>query len=978
MYVGYLQDNKANQLKVVERINGKRVFETFPLIFEYYVPDENGYYMGYDGTRLKQVSFNSSYNFFKSRKEIKNVGIKTYEMEFSIPNKVLYEHFKQGESPTLHKSFCDIEVDRKGFEHLTVKELVDKACCPINAISIYNDWLDTLFTLMLRPETLTKDEAKTVCERFENTYLFDDEKDLLNAIITLLEDTDVFAGWNSTNFDTPYIIRRIENVLGKEYTKKLCVWDIEPNRKDKKSQFGDVNITYEVYGKWFTDYMELYKKHEQGKKESYSLNSIAELEIGEEKVQHDETLEDMYRNHYEDFIKYNRQDTMLVKKLDDKFKYIDIHNRQAHDIRCSLDLTMGTVGWVDQAIINEAHEQGLKIPDRVEGKNKEFDGIVPPGAFVPTPKKGLCQHIMSYDMNSLYPTTMRSINLSPETIVAQVQMTKTIPYMWDKITKNNLYSIKSKKIPNWGTVWAGDEMWGTLEYQDILNQTDDMLEVKFEETGQTITVSAKQLHDTIFADGSNLAISAAGTIFRTDKIGLLNRIFTRWYAERKQFKKLMEKFIVQRDGVRVTGDLLETLKKEPFDTTNGFNQEYDVKSLKTLIETGDAKQVIEFMRQNHLILNDGVIESVDKNWLAEQADFYNLAQYVKKIQLNSSYGALLNSSSVFYDFRLGASTTLSGRKVWQNLSASANQAILGIYQANGEAQMYGDTDSVYMSLDCEEFRKKHPDFDYSRDNLVKFADEVADKINASFPEYMKKTFHCTDDGANLQKAGREVVASRGIFVSKKRYALMMFDKDGHRLDTHGKDGKIKIMGLQVQRSDCPKLVRNMLKKMLETLLTKGSYEDLMSILKNFGLNDWHKLKPWEKGTPKACNKMTHYTEQYNQTGQCSVGQILAAINWNNMIDMNKDMTSPKILDGNKVIVCKLKKNNGFGLTSIAYPVDLTMFPEWFKKLPFDEQSMKESVVENTIESIFGVLNWDLSLEKAMNDNSDLEGFLTFV
>ena len=396
--------------------------------------------------------------------------IKTYEMNFSIPNKVLYKNFKQGEFPILHKSFVDIEVDRAGFEYLTVKQLIKEACCPINAISIYNDWMGTLFTLMLRPETLTKEEALEICSKFDNTYLFDREEDLLNSIIALLDDTDVFAGWNSTNFDTPYIIRRIANVLGKNETKRLCVWDIEPREKEKESKFGDMNINYEVYGKWFTDYMELYIKHEQGKKESYSLNSIAEIEIGEEKVQHDESLEDMYRNHYEDFIKYNRQDTMLVKKLDDKLKYIDIHNRQAHDIRCSLDLTMGTVGWVDQSIINEAHDHNLMIPDRVEGKNDEYNGIVPPGAFVPIPKKGLCQYIMSYDMNSLYPTTMRSINLSPETIVAQVQMTKTIPHMWNKIRQNQMYKNISKQIPDWGAVWAGDDMWGTLEYQDILKE----------------------------------------------------------------------------------------------------------------------------------------------------------------------------------------------------------------------------------------------------------------------------------------------------------------------------------------------------------------------------------------------------------------------------------------------------------------------------------------------------------------------------
>ena len=980
MYVGYLQDSRNNILRVVERINGQRVFEDFPLILEYYVPDKDGYYEGYDGQRLRKIELKSTYDLKKHKEECEKNNIKTYEMNFSLPNKVLYKNFKQGEFPELHKSFVDIEVDRAGFEYLTVKELIKSACCPINAISIYNDWMGTLFTLMLRPETLTKEEALAICQKFDNTFLFDREEDLLNSIIALLEDTDVFAGWNSTNFDTPYIVRRIEKVLGKGQSKRLCVWDVEPRFKEKESKFGDLNINYEILGKWFTDYMELYIKHEQGKKESYSLNSIAEIEIGEEKVQHDESLEDMYRNHYEDFIKYNRQDTMLVKKLDDKLKYIDIHNRQAHDIRCSLDLTMGTVGWVDQAIINEAHDQHLLIPDRVEGKNEEFRGIVPPGAFVPVPKKGLCQYIMSYDMNSLYPTTMRSINLSPETIVAQVQMTKTIPHMWNKIKENQMYKNISKQIPDWGAVWAGDDMWGTLEYQDILNQTDDILEIKFEDTGEIAQATAKELHDMIFNENSNLSISAAGTIFRTDKKGLLNQIFTRWYAERKQFKKLKEKYASLYDGVKIEDEgLLESIRGANVACeSKGENLEYDLKELSKLVESKDVERIVEFMKKYNLILADNIIESVDKKYYKSQKAFYDLEQYVKKIQLNSSYGALLNTSSVFYDFRLGSSTTLSGRKVWQNLSASANKAIIGKYEANGEAQKYGDTDSVYMSLDCDTFRQTHPNFDYSRDHLVEFADDVARQINAGFPEYMKKTFHCTDEGANLQAAGREVVASRGVFVSKKRYALMMFDKDGHRVDTHGKDGEIKIMGLQVQRSDCPKLVRDMLKKMLESLLTKGSQQELLDILKKFGKNEWRKLKPWQKGSPKACNKLAMYNKQFNETGQCSVGQVMAAINWNNLIDLNKDKKTQKILDGNKVIVCKLKKNNAYNMTSVAYPVDLTILPKWFKQLPFDEQSMKESVVEKTVDSIFGVLGWDLSLEKAMNDAGDLDGLLTFI
>ena len=561
MYVGYYQDNRNNKLLVSERINGHRVLEEFPLILEYYVPDSDGYYMGYDGKRVRKIQCSNIYEFNSHKKDCQSQGLKTYELNFNIPNKVLYQHFKQSEIPTLHLSFMDIEVDRKGYERLTVKELVDKACCPINAISIYNGWQDTMFTLMLRPENLSYEEAFNICQKFDNTYLFEDEKDLLNGIINVLSDTDCASGWNSSFFDTPYIVRRIENVLGKGESKRLCLWNIDPVYKEKKNKFGDVNIYYDIVGKWFVDYMELYQKHERGKKESYKLDSIAEIELGERKVQHDESLDDMYRQRYEDFIKYNRQDTMLVKKLEDKLKYIEIHNAQAHDIRCSLESTMGTVGWVEQAIINEAHSMGLIVNDRDERKNSGWEGIIPPGAYCADPIiKGLVNDIFSFDMSSLYPSCIRSINISPETMVAQVQLNITLPRLWKKIEEEKLWKNVKERKPDWGAAWGG--LWAVDEYWEIKNQTNTVLTLQFVEGGE-IQKTAKEIHDIIFADNSNLNISAFGTIYRTDKKGLIPSILGKWFGQRKEYKKEMFKYEAMATGVQIEDEkLLKLLESE--------------------------------------------------------------------------------------------------------------------------------------------------------------------------------------------------------------------------------------------------------------------------------------------------------------------------------------------------------------------------------------------------------------------------------
>ena len=976
MYVGTYLDRRLNKLYVSERINGQRCTTEYPLVLEYYIEDENGYYEATNGKKLKKLTYDSALQTGSLMRQYRESGIKTYELGFNLTNKVLYKYYNGCKAPEYHKSFFDIEVDRKGFEYLTVKQLVDKACCPINAVSIYNDWQNAEFTLMLCPEEIPFEEAQKICNEFENTVLFKNEKDLLNGIIMLFEDADCLVGYNSKFFDIPYIIRRIENVLGKGESKRLNVWPIEMNPIEKSNAFGDVNIVYDLYGKISVDYLELYKKHERGKKDSYKLDNIAELELGERKVQHDESLDDMYRERYADFIKYNRQDTLLVKKLDDKLKYINIHNRQCHSICCTYEATMGTVAWVDQAIINSCHEINQYIQDRDETKGQEFQGIIPPGAYVPTPIPGLHNNIMSFDMASLYPNTCIALNMSSESIVGQVRLTLTKPYLFQKIEENELYKKKAEKIPDWGDAWANE--WGVLEYREIMNQTDTPLILDIE-GGGCVQKTAKELHDIIFADGSNLCISGFGTIFRTDKDGRVSAIFKQWYAERKQFKKKMGHFEDLEAGVKIEDEsLLEQLKDVQHEPSTE-NKEYDVKVLKELVDAKDVEKIKQFMKDNDMELSvDGRIVSQHIKYFKEQVEYWDVEQYLKKINLNSSYGTLLNSSSTFYDFRFGSSITMTGRLVWKHLASKTNELISGEYKYNGSAIRTGDTDSCYASIDSDDFRRLHPDFDYSKEHIIEYADSVGKEVNDSFPQYMIDKFHCTPEGAAREGAAREVVASRALICGKKRYAMMVYDKDGYRQDINGKPGKAKIMGIQVARSDVHPLVKELLKKMLNSVLTDGSKEKLVELMRDFGNNDWGNLKPWEKGTPRTCNKLDAYTKEYNQTGKCSVGQVMASINWNRMIDMMADKKSPKILDGNKVVVCKLNEKNPFGMKSIAYPNDITRLPKWFKQLPFAEQDMRDSVIDQTVETVFGVLGWDLSLKSCMDsDMSALDGIISF-
>lgn len=977
MYVGTHLDYHRNILKVAERINGQRFTNEYPLILEYYIQDNSGYFKGTDGKLLKKIELKTIGDIKAHKESNSSTGTRTYELNNNLTNKVLYEHYKDCDAPVYHKSFIDIEVDLANAPGIKIETLIEKANCPINAVSVYNDWEDTLYTFMLCPDTMTNEEAKQICSQFPTTFLYADEKDLIRSLIAVLDDADVISGWNSSFFDIPYIIRRTEALFvdDEEVVKGFCLWGQKPIEK-KIETYGKVNYEYSLVGKWSGDYLLLYKKHTPNEHESYKLDNIAFEELGERKVAYDGSLDNLYRENYKLFIEYNRQDTMLVYKLDKKLNYINIHNRQAHQLCVPVEQTMGTVAWFDQACLNFAHKLGLIVPDKDVYAGTEWTDIVPPGAFVQDPVVGVHEWISDTDLNSLYPSIIRCLNMSPETIVAQVKLTKTIPYLWKKIRTNKLWKHQQKAIPDWGAAWGGDELFGTLEYQAIMQQTDEELQLEIV-GADTYTKTAKELYDIIFAENSGLCISAFGTIFKTTTAGIVAQILTEWYSDRKAMKKKSKWYGSMKSGVQVSEPLLSTLKTTPYHS-QPKSVEYEVSDLKKLIKDQDVTGIIKFMDLNGLQLVDDRIEPINKDWYAEKQDYWDLEQYLRKINLNSAYGALLNSGSLFYDFRLGASTTISGRKIVQHMASKLNELSIGEYKHKGGIVVYGDTDSTYFSVATPEFKAKHPDFVYTKEKVIEYVDWISSEVDKSYAEHVKKIFHVTDKNAEIIRAAREIIATRGLYVSKKRYALLVYDDEGTRYDVHGKEGKLKIKGLQIQRSDTPKLIRDLLKDMMNTLLVYNSRDKLVNIIKDFYNNNWGKLNPWEKGSPSAVNQLDMYVSQLRVDLKTRVpGHVMASINWNRMIEIVGDKVSPMVKSGDKVVVCKLKPRNSLNMSSIAIPIDINTVPKWFKELPFDEQSMEDSVVDKTMDSIFGVLNWGIGMNVINEVTDDLDGFLTF-
>jgi hypothetical protein len=263
---------------------------------------------------------------------------------------------------------------------------------------------------------------------------------------------------------------------------------------------------------------------------------------------------------------------------------------------------------------------------------------------------------------------------------------------------------------------------------------------------------------------------------------------------------------------------------------------------------------------------------------------------------------------------------------------------------------------------------------WSKETCIQLYDSIADQVNDSFPGFMEQAFHVPREMGSVIKGGREVVASKGLFITKKRYAVMIIDKEGKRQDVNGNPGKVKAMGLDLKRSDTPKVIQEFLSKILDEVLVGTNREDIIEKIREFKYI--FKDRPgWEKGSPKRVNNLTKYSAEEKRLGKANMpGHVRAAMNWNQLRKMNSDNYSMQIVDGMKTIVCKLK-SNALGWTSIGYPTDETHLPQWFKELPFDDAEMETTVVDQKLDNLLGVLEWDL--KSATNTENTFQSLFDF-
>jgi len=885
-YVDAFYDREQDVIKVVERdAKGNRQFKEYPARHIFYYPDPKGKFLSMKGEPLSRVS---SKNVKEHRKELAiNSNRKLHESDINPIYRCLEDNYLNVDAPKLNVAFWDIEVD---FDPERGYASPDDAFMPITAIAVYLQWMETMVCLAIPPKTLSMAEAEKQVAEFPNTMLFDNEADMLDTFLDLIKDADVLSGWNSEGFDMPYTVNRIIKVLSKEDTRRLCLFDQMPKKREYE-KYGKQAVTFDLIGRVHLDSLELYRKYTYEERHTYRLDAIGEMEIGENKTVYEGSLDQLYNNDFRKFIEYNRQDCALLDKLDKKLKFLDLANTIAHENTVLIQTTMGAVAVTEQAIINEAHRRGMVVPNRV---NREGLDTQAAGAYVAYPKKGIHEWIGSLDINSLYPSAIRALNMGPETIVGQLRQDGTKDFVAAEMAKGKSFA----------SAWEG--IFGSLEYTAVMDRDISRSVTIDWESGGEDTLSAAQAYDLIFESNQPWMISANGTIFTYEKEGIIPGLLKRWYAERKEMQA----------------------------------------KLKDSIKAGNK------------------IEE----------EYWDKRQLVKKILLNSLYGAILNPGCRFFDNRIGQSTTLTGRAVARHMAGKVNEIITGTNDHTGKAIIYGDTDSCYFSA----YTTLKKDIDkgsipWSKENVTELYDTIGDEVNGTFPKFMQDAFHCPKTRGEVIKAGREIVASKGLFITKKRYAVLYYDKEGKRADVDGKPGKIKAMGLDLKRSDTPVVIQDFLSEVLTRVLNGAAKEEVLAYITAFRTE--FKTRPgWEKGSPKRANNISEYRDKEKKAGKTNMpGHVRASLNWNTLKRMMDDKYSVQIVDGAKVIVCKVK-DNPMGYTSIAYPVDELRLPQWFKDLPFDHAEMETTVIDEKLENLIGVLEWDISSTRSDNTFNKLFDF----
>ena len=242
-----------------------------------------------------------------------------------------------------------------------------------------------------------------------------EESTMLKDFVTFwsLNTPDIVTGWNCYLYDIPYLCRRMDRIMGEKWVKSLSPWNKVSEREIVI--MGRTHLAYDIMGVSCLDYLDLYKKFTYTNQESYRLDHIAFVELGQRKLDHSEfdTFRDFYTQGWQKFVEYNIFDVELVDRLEDKMKLIELAVTMAYDAKVNFEDVYSQVRMWDTLIFNFLKKDNIVVPPK-KGSKKDDKYA---GAFVKEPIPGLYNWVVSFDLNSLYPHLIMQYNISPETLL---------------------------------------------------------------------------------------------------------------------------------------------------------------------------------------------------------------------------------------------------------------------------------------------------------------------------------------------------------------------------------------------------------------------------------------------------------------------------------------------------------------------------------------------------------------------------------
>jgi DNA polymerase elongation subunit (family B) len=781
-------------------------------------------------TALTKKTFRNSID---RRKFVENTANNRLFHNLSPEQQFLIEMYKDSNSDLNFSKFplkvflLDIEVDTTVDSAFPTPE---RAAVPINLITVYDTLTKSTHTWGLQKQ-YTPTLPNCIYHRCK------DEQDLILQFVDFWKSDypDIASGWNSSGFDFPYIINRFKKIFGEDFINQLSPVNVIRNRKVFTDMGKEVTI-WSIGGISLIDYMDLYKNFSPGERESFSLNYISELELGEGKISHNAvSLGELAQTDWNLFVDYNIQDVHLLVKLEEKLKFLEIARMLSYKGCTNFESALGKIAIVTGAVAIQASKQGYVIPTFPNKQERESYE----GGLVRDPEKGIQKAIVSFDVNSLYPNTIITLNISPETKLGKIVDGEygVTPEVTLRLMNGKLHKLTTEKF--------------------------------------------KQ-----FLIKEQVSLSKAGVIYTQKTKGVIPNLIDQIYKERVATKTQLS-------------ELKRTKRK-------------------------------------------------DKDSLLKMT-YYDTLQYTLKILLNSIYGTFANKHSSLMDIDNAMSITITGQNVARAGGNILDEYVRNNYGLTESITKYGDTDSVYVSIDSILSKENIQLVNNGKisEAVHKLVDKLDEYVNSEILNWAKAELFSIDPRYVFK---REVISDVGIFLQKKRYILHVLDEEGVAVD------KFKYTGIELVRSTTPKKVKKFIEDIIKTALLTQNLKQTNEVYRQ-GYLDFLTLDPNDIAARTSINNLEKYSEGASlyKYKKGTPSHVKGAIAYNILIKECKlDDKFELIQAGQKVKKLYCAKNK-YGLDAITYT---TTLPEEFG-IKIDWDKMFTKLVTQPTERLYDAIGWCL-------------------